>query len=97
MTSTSLSATFLFADDFTRQVSFAPYTSSSNQVQGFKNRVKEFNSGAGQYNNFKQYFKSDDGASCTKIQDASIITTTKTVLFAKSAEYAYQATSEEGE
>lgn len=91
MATANLSATFEFGDGTARTVTFSPFNPTSQAVTGFKVRVKQFNSGASQYANFRTSFLSDEGVSCTKIREATILTTEKTVLFAKSAEYAARA------
>lgn len=84
-----LSAEFGFADDTSRVVTFEPYNASSLAVAGFKQRVKNFNSTIP--SSFQSTFLSNDGASCTGIISASVTSTEKTVIFAKSAEYAARA------
>ena len=89
MVYTALSAEFSYADDSTRTVTIEPFLNNSSSVTNFKSKVKTFNSAVPQ--NFASTFLSNEGASCTGIVSASITTTEKTVIFAKSAEYASKA------
>lgn len=94
MSYSALSAEFGFGDKTSRTVTFEPYDPSSSAVTNFKTNVINFNSTIPSA--FQTTFLSNDGASCTGIINATIVTTDKTVIFAKSAEYATRAISESG-
>lgn len=71
---TEIGLTFGYADSSTRKVSLGPYTQTAAAVSGAKSNIMNFNSTG--INNVKNLFLSDDGASCTGITAAEILTVT---------------------
>lgn len=92
MTTSNLSAEFGFTDGTSKTVSFSPFNPNSNAVTNFKANVMAFNDSVS--SGFQSAFLSNDGASATKIIAATVTTTSKEILFAKSAEYAYKVLTE---
>lgn len=85
----NLTTEFSFDDDTQRLVTVGPFNPNSQAVSYFRAKVQQFNDNIP--SDFQQNFLSNDGASCTGITAATVTTYEKTVLFAKSAEYASRA------
>lgn len=86
MATSALKATFTFDNYATRSVTMSPFAPNSAAVNGFKANVKQFN--AIGYTAVSDTFLYDAGATLghvTGIKDAEIITTTKTLIYSKTA------------
>lgn len=93
MATTALKATFKYSDGDSRSVTFQPFAQGSTSVSKFKNNVKDFN--ATGITDVSSTFLSSSGAPCTGISAAEIITTNKTVIYAKDAQSLARALAEE--
>lgn len=64
--------TFGYEDQTTRNLNLGPYATTSTAISGAKANIISFNTN--DVNSIKSLLLSDDGASCTGIVDAHILT-----------------------
>ena len=74
----TLNLKFGFADETTRDVKIAPFATNAAAIQGAKSNVMAFN--ANDVPDIAGLLLSDDGASCTGIVGASVITVNETEI-----------------
>jgi len=73
-----------YADDSTRNLNIGPYATNASVLAGAKAAVINFNTN--EINSIQSLLLSDDGASCTGIVDAHIITVNETEINLNDAE-----------
>lgn len=71
-----LKLTFGFADETSRNLNIGPYATTAAALSGAKANIINFNTN--ELDSVKSLILSDDGASCTGIIDAHIITVNET-------------------
>lgn len=91
----TLAAKFGFTDETNRIVQFSPFNPDYVDGDQFKQRVIDFNANVPAA--FQSTFLSDNGASCTKILEATFTVTEKTPVFAKTSALMAAAMREEDE
>ena len=75
MASSKIKMTYGYEDGSTREVSLEPFALTAAALTNAKTNIKAFNSTG--IDNVKDVFLSDEGASCTGILTASIITSNR--------------------
>ena len=78
MATTNIKLSFGFTDETTRDLNIGPFATNAAAVTGAKTNIMAFNSN--DVNDVAGLILSDDGASCTGIVAASIITTNETEI-----------------
>ena len=78
MATSDLKITFGYEDESTRNLNIGPYATNAAALSGAKANIISFN--ANDLNSVKGILLSDNGASCTGIVDAHIITTNETEI-----------------
>ena len=78
MATSDLKLTFGYEDETTRNLNIGPYATNAAALSGAKTNIISFNTN--DLNSVKGILLSDNGASCTGIVDAHIITTNETEI-----------------
>ena len=78
MATSDLKITFGYEDESTRNLNIGPYATNAAALSGAKANIISFNTN--DLNSVKGILLSDNGASCTGIVDAHIITTNETEI-----------------
>lgn len=84
MATSDIKLTFGFEDETTRNLNIGPYATNAAALTGAKANIISFN--ANDLNSVKGLLLSDDGASCTGVIDAHIITVNETEINLNDAE-----------
>lgn len=74
----NLKLTFGYADEIKRDFIIGPFAQNATSISGAKAKIMDFN--ANQRDSVKTLLLSDDGAQCTGINAASIISVTETEI-----------------
>ena len=78
MATSDLKLTFGYEDETTRNLNIGPYATNAAALAGAKANIISFN--VNDLNSVKGILLSDNGANCTGIVDAHIITTNETEI-----------------
>lgn len=84
MATSTMKLTFGYEDESKRDISFGPFAQNAAAISGAKANIKSFN--ANDVSSVADLLLSDDGASCTGIIAASIITVNETEINLNDAE-----------
>ena len=84
MATSTMKLTFAFEDETKRDISFGPFGQGAAAISGAKTNIKAFN--ANDVDSVAGLLLSDDGASCTGIIAASIVTVNETEINLNDAE-----------